>query len=92
MLRSGITLYTKQDAVVKRLDSVARFIKEKYILRHRDLNTKLQDLHEEYKQFCLNAGIKAEQKFEFNTRLMRYKTEGKKSGDIHNKFNYKLEY
>ena len=82
----------KQDAIVKRLESVARFIKEKYILRHRDLDTKLLDLHEEYKKFCMNAGIKAEHKIEFNTRLTRYKLEGKKSGNDHNKFNYKLEY
>ena len=82
----------KQDAIVKRLDTVARFIKEKYILRNRDLITKLQDLYDEYKKYCLGAGIRTECKIEFNTKLTRYKLESKKSGNDHNKFNYKLEY
>jgi hypothetical protein len=82
----------KQDAIVKRLDTVARFIKEKYILRNRDLITKLQDLYDEYKKYCIGAGIRTECKIEFNTKLSRYKLEGKKSGNDHNKFNYKLEY
>jgi len=82
----------KQDAIVKRLDTVARFIKEKYILRHRDLITTLQKLYDEYKNYCMGAGLRTECKIEFNTKLARYKLESKKSGNDHNKFNYKLEY
>jgi hypothetical protein len=80
---------SKQDAIVKRLDSVARFIKENFILRHRDMNTQLQELYEEYKRFC--NGSKTECKIEFNSKLAKYKIEGKKSGNFHNKFNYKRE-
>jgi len=80
---------SKQDAIVKRLDSVARFIKENFILRHRDMNTQLQELYDEYKRFC--NGSRTECKIEFNSKLAKYKIEGKKSGNFHNKFNYKVE-
>jgi hypothetical protein len=78
--------------LVKRLETVASFIKEKYILRNRDLITKLQLLYDEYKNYCMGAGLRTECKIEFNTKLARYKLESKKSGNDHNKFNYKLEY
>jgi hypothetical protein len=82
----------KQDAIVKRLESVAKFIKDDYILRKRDLNCNLQHLYGSYKQYCANTGAKAEHKIEFNSRMTKYKLEGKKSGNDHNKFNYKQEY
>jgi len=40
----------------------------------------------------MGAGLRTECKIEFNTKLARYKLESKKSGNDHNKFNYKLEY
>ena len=52
----------------------------------------MQDLYDEYKKYCIGAGIRTECKIEFNTKLSRYKLESKKSGNDHNKFNYKLEY
>ncbi len=82
----------KQDAIVKRLDSVARFIKDKYILRHRDLDTNLKNLYDEYKMYCNNSNAKALCKIELNTRLNSLKIVSVKSGNEHNKYFYKLEY
>ena len=79
----------KEDAIAKRIDSVARFIKEKYILRYRDFNTDLKSAHAEYTEFCSLNGIKESCKIEFNKRLETYKLPSIKSGNIHNKFNYK---
>lgn len=80
---------SKHDAIVKRLDSVARFIKESYVLRNKDMNIQLQELYNDYKRFC-NGG-RTECKIEFNSKLAKYKIEGKKSGNFHNKFCYKVE-
>jgi hypothetical protein len=82
----------KQDAIVKRLETVAKFIKDVFILRHRDMVINLQNLYDEYRRYCINTGAKVEHKIEFNSRMTKYKLEGKKSGNDHNKFNYKLEY
>jgi hypothetical protein len=77
---------------VKRLETVAKFIKDNFILRHRDMVINLQNLYDEYKRYCSNTGAKVEHKIEFNSRMTKYKLEGKKSGNDHNKCNYKLEY
>jgi len=82
----------KQDAIVKRLESVAKFIKDNYILRRIDMNINLQNLYYSYREYCTNTGSKIEHKIEFNSRMTKYKLEGKKSGNDHNKFNYKLDY
>ena len=79
----------KEDAIVKRLDSVARYIKEKYILKYKNFDTNLKDAHLEYTEFCNLNNIKESCKIEFNKRLESYKITSFKSGNIHNKFNYK---
>jgi hypothetical protein len=79
----------KEDAIVKRLDSVARYIKEKYILKYKNFDTNLKDAHVEYTDFCSANNIKESCKIEFNKRLEAYKITSYKSGNIHNKFNYK---
>jgi hypothetical protein len=78
---------SKEDAIVKRLESVARFIKECYVLHSRELNCSLQYLYDEYATFCLNNSLKKECKIEMNTRLSKYKIVGFKSGKDRNKFN-----
>ena len=81
----------KEDAIVKRLDSVARYIKEKYILKYRNFDTNLKDAHKEYTDFCSLNNIKESCKIEFNKKLETYKITSYKCGNIHNKFNYKHE-
>jgi len=81
----------KEDAMVKRLDSIARYIKEKYILKYRNFDTNLKDAHIEYTHFCSLNGMKECCKIEFNKKLESYKITSYKSGNIHNKFNYKHE-
>ena len=82
---------SKQDAIVKRLETVAKFIKEYFILNNKDMNMNLQALYDEYKRNYANSSTRIECKIEFNARLKKYKIEGKKSGNDHNKFVYKLE-
>jgi hypothetical protein len=81
----------KEDAIVKRLDSVARYIKEKYILKHKNFDTNLKDAHIEYTEFCSLNNIKECCKIEFNKKLESYKITSYKSGNIHNRYNYKHE-
>jgi hypothetical protein len=81
----------KEDAIVKRLDSVASYIKDKYILRYKNFDTCLKGAHNEYTEYCSLNSIKASCKIEFNKRLETYKITSFKSGNIHNKFNYKHE-
>ena len=78
----------KEDAIVKRLDSVAKYIKEKYILKYRDFKTNLKDAFDEFTNFCIDSGTKDCCKIEFNKRLESIKITSYKSGNIHNKFNY----
>ena len=82
---------SKEDAVAKRLESVARFVKERYILHSRDLVCSLQYLHDEYGTFCVNNGLKKECKIEMNSRLAKYKMVSFKSGKDRNKFNIKFD-
>jgi hypothetical protein len=79
----------KEDAIVKRLDSVASYIKDKYILRYKNFDTNLKDAHNEYSDYCSMNNIKATCKIEFNKRLEIYKITSFKSGNFHNKFNFK---
>ena len=81
----------KEDAIVKRLDSVARFIKEKYILRYKDFNTSLKEAFLEYTNFCNDTGSKLCHKIEFNSRLDSLNIKSYKSNKEPNKFDYKFD-
>ena len=81
----------KQDAIVKRLDTVARFIKERYVLKNNDLKLPLKSLYEEYTNYCSGINQKALCKIDLNNRLAAYKMKGIKSGNDHNKFVYSHE-
>ena len=78
-----------EDAIVKRLDSVASYIKDKYILKYKNFDTNLKDAHIEYSEYCSTNNIKATCKIEFNKRLEVYKITSFRSGNFHNKFNFK---
>jgi hypothetical protein len=79
----------KQDAIVKRLDSVSRYIKEKYILKYKDFKLNLKEAHDEYLLFCISIGSKELCKIDFNKKLDLLTIKSYKSGTDHNKFNYK---
>ena len=49
----------KEDAIVKRLDSVASYIKDKYILKYKNFDTTLKDAHIEYSEYCSKNNIKS---------------------------------
>ena len=78
----------KQDAIVKRLDNVSRFIKEKYILKYKDFKLNLKDAFDEYILFCVSIGGKELCKIDFNKKLDLLTIKSYKSGTDHNKFNY----
>ena len=77
--------------MVKRLDSVAIYIKDKYLLKYKNFDTNLKDAHVEYTEFCNLNNIKGHCKIEFNKKLESYKIISYKCGNIHNKFNIKHE-
>ena len=78
----------KQDAIVKRLDNVSRFIKEKYILKYKDFKLNLKEAYDEYILFCQSIGGKELCKIDFNKKLDLLTIKSYKSGIDHNKFNY----
>ena len=59
----------KADSFAKRMDHVYLFIKEKYILKNRDLLTTLSDFYSEFLAFSLAKGHKACSKIDFNKKL-----------------------
>ena len=79
----------KEDAMLKRLDSVAIYIKDKYILKYKNFDTNLKDAHIEYTEFCSLNNIRGHCKIEFNKKLESYKMTSYKCGNTHNKFNIK---
>lgn len=81
----------KQDAIVKRLDTVSKFIKEKYILKYKDFKINLQDAHNEYLLYCLSIGGREICKIDFNKKLDTLNIKSFKSGNDHNKFSYTHE-
>ena len=59
----------KLDSFAKRLDSSYQFIKDCYILQKKNIFCTVQELHDEYKEFCLSKTIKAHHKIDFNKSL-----------------------
>jgi hypothetical protein len=82
----------KSDSIVKRLDHVFRFIKEKYVLEKRDLKISLKDLYQEYVNFSNSIGTKPYNKIDFNKKLSDINLIGFKSGNIAVKFSYQNIY
>ena len=79
----------KEDAIVKRLDTVIRYLKDKYILKSKDFDTNLKDAYLEYCSYCVIDGSKECCKIEFNKRLEALNITSFKSGNIHNRYRVK---
>ena len=58
-------------------------------MRYKNFDTNLKDAHSEYSEYCSMNNMKASCKIEFNKRLEAYKITSFKSGNYHNKFNFK---
>jgi len=80
----------KTDAIVDHLDYVYRFLKDEYVLAHRNIKTKYTDLYQEYKQYVNNNDRKALSKIQFNAKLVSVGIKHYKSNDSL-KFNVPLE-
>jgi hypothetical protein len=80
------TTKAKEDAIVKRLDTVIRYLKDKYILKRKAFDTNLKDAFSEYESYCELDGSKSCCKIEFNKRLETLNIKSYKSNGIHNKF------
>jgi len=80
------TTKSKQDACVKRLDSVYAFIKETYILERKSFQAILGEVYLEYKLFCANESQKSYCKIDFSKKLDEVKIIKYKSGSVY-KFN-----
>ena len=60
-------------------------------MKYKNFDTTLKDAHLEYTEFCNINSIKECCKIEFNKKLESYKITSYKSGNVHNKYNYKHE-
>lgn len=85
------TTKAKEDAIVKRLDTVIRYLKDKYILKRKAFDTNLKDAFSEYESYCELDGSKSCCKIEFNKRLETLNIKSYKSNGIHNKFKVSTE-
>ena len=63
---------SKSDAIVKRLDLVAQFIKEEYVLQKKGIKSSVSDLFDLYVSFCTNKNTKHCHKIDFNKKLKEY--------------------
>lgn len=82
---------SKLDSYSKRLDNVFLFIKQEFILKHKDLtNISLSILYDHYIEYCLTASIKSKGKIEFNNTLKSIGIICYKSNKCH-KFNLTYE-
>ena len=77
----------KQDAIVKRLDNVSKFIKERYVLKYKNFMLNLKEAHDEYISYCQMNSSKELCKIDFNKKLDSINIKSFKSGNEHNKFN-----
>ena len=77
----------KNDAIVKRLDNVSKFIKERYVLKYKNFMLNLKEAHDEYISFCQMNSSKQLCKIDFNKKLDALNIKSYKSGNEHNKFN-----
>lgn len=80
----------KLNSISKRLDTVYSFLKDEYILKHADIDSKLGDLYDLYKNYCGEKTKKYCVKTDFTSKLSEiqinyYKTCG------HNTYKVKLE-
>jgi phage/plasmid-associated DNA primase len=76
---------SKSDAIVKRMDLVARFIKESFVLPKKDIKISVPDMFDLFVSFCSNNNAKHCHKIDFNKKMAEY-------GMTYYKSNSKLMY
>ena len=59
----------KLKSISKRLDTVYLFLKNEFILQHKDIKDRLTDLYNSYKVFCSDINKKPCGKFDFVSKL-----------------------
>ena len=78
----------KLNSISKSLDSAYLFLKENYILQNKDLKQTLNELYDEYQNFCITKGVnRKSNKNDFVAKLSEiqithYKTKGYNSYKI----------
>lgn len=63
---------SKRDAIVKRMDNVAQFIKDEFILQTREVKLKLSEFYDEYVKYCEEHQTKSYNKIDFNKKVHEY--------------------
>lgn len=81
---------SKKDAIVKRLDTVAMFLKDKYVLNKIGISTTVTNLHVAYISYCSTKNNKHCGKIEFNKRMEEYGIKYFKSSSV-NKYKISEE-
>ena len=69
----------KLNSISKRLDFVYQYIKEEYIMTNKDIKTRLSDIYDDYKFWCVKSQKKACQKTDFVSKLKEIQIFHKKS-------------
>ncbi len=69
----------KLNLISKRLDFVYQYIKEEYIMTNKDIKTRLSDIYDDYKFWCVKSQKKACQKTDFVSKLKEIQIFHKKS-------------
>jgi len=69
----------KLNSISKRLDFVYQYIKEEYIMTNKDIKTRLSDIYDDYKFWCVRSQKKACQKTDFVSKLKEIQIYHKKS-------------
>lgn len=79
----------KKDSIVKRLDSVYRFLKNEYILRKLDIDCTAQFLYDQYKFQNVYTGGHKVSREDFHKRLLEV---GIKKRIVNKKLHYEVPY
>jgi hypothetical protein len=81
----------KVDSFAKRLESHENFIKHNYVLQKLGIKCSVQELHDEYTDFCKKEQRSALKKIEFGARLKELGIEYYKSNG-NNKYKVSIEF
>lgn len=70
---------SKDDAIVKRLDTVALFLKEMFVLKKKEIKHSLMELYTMFSSFCSTQNKNTISKIDFNKKMKEYKINSYKS-------------
>jgi len=97
------TTQSKKDSIAKRLDNTYKFLKNNYVLTNKKIFASVDDLYNEYKNYCIHNKCKDLGKIGFNNKMKeigikffrsdggtinRYKVEHSELLKIANKFKW----